>query len=66
MRQTSHQAEQDGRHTDQDKTRKEMRSLRGAAPAVIVRRCNPIIAGWTAYCASRGCVRLMRTVGLMM
>ncbi|MGH3809119.1 MAG: group II intron maturase-specific domain-containing protein [Pseudonocardiaceae bacterium] len=27
----------------------EMRSLRGAAPTVIIGRLNPIITGWAAY-----------------
>jgi RNA-directed DNA polymerase len=45
----------------------EMRSLRGSNAMALIARLNPIIRGWAAYCASRGCARLIGgRVGLMM
>jgi RNA-directed DNA polymerase len=38
----------------------EMLALRGANAEAVITKLNPIIKGWAAYCASRGCARSIR------
>jgi RNA-directed DNA polymerase len=42
-----------------ERLRTEMRTRRGSNAAAILAALTPIIRGWAAYCASRGCARLI-------